>query len=351
MHSIKLRVDPNITSTDSQVDPDEMLDRHTPPKEMSGEGTTVVVQDTGLDPDHPRIEENVGNVEYHDFTGSGEGDAVGHGTMVTDLATRYASSADVIVNRVFGTSGSTGFEPIGQSFEWVLDNADRIDALVMSWGASEKSSAIDNMVNEIARAGVVPFAAAGNSGGAPGSPATAKYAVSVGALQEGGDRMTNFSSWDQDKDADPGLPGVPDVCAIGKNVVGARADGTSMGHIIDENNVVASGTSFSAPFTAGVGLDLIRRGGQSTKELLIRLEQSATDIPGTTRDGLGRVNWAGAIESDGGIEEPETTDATVWSLPWGKEDFVHVNADTLDDGEYVVDLAAFEDAFTANADE
>lgn len=338
-----ITLDPYITSTDYRVRPGEMATRHNVAADMSGAGTTVLVQDSGLDPSHPDIELYVDDIEFHDFSGAGHGDDVGHGTMVTDTVATHAPGVDVIVHRVFGSEGSAGLEPFMDSFRWAEAHADHIDAIVMSWGTSQRVIEIDGYVNRLADKGVVPFAAAGNSGGTGGSPATAKRAIAVGALQGYGNQMTNFSSWDQDGEPDPGLGGNPDVCAIGKNVVGARASGTSMGIPIDEYHTVASGTSFSNPFVAAVGLDLLRREpGLSPGEVLHRLESTADDIDGTHRDGLGRVNGQRAV----GGGDTHTVNATVWSTPsGGGDDFIHVDRDVLDDGEYEVDPAALADAF------
>lgn len=331
--------DPYITRADSRVSPAEMLRRHQPPESTSGEGQTVVVQDSGLDVDHPWIRDSVADVEFHDFTGEGRGDAVGHGTATTDVATRYAEGATVVVHRVFGQQGSGGFEPFRKSFEWAREHADEVVGdgppvpFNMSWGTNRQSREIDNYVNELANLGYIPVASSGNTGGSTGSPATARTAISVGALEEQGERMTNFSSWDTDSRAEPGTEGVPEVCAIGKDVVLARADGTSMGRVVDEKRVVASGTSFSAPFVTGVALDLVRRHGMRAVPLLRRLERTADDIPGTARDGLGRTNWQAAARP----QESPAGEGTlrVADFP-GVDTLALVDGDFLPEGAYDV---------------
>lgn len=359
MTQARIRLDPWITTAESAVSIDEMVARHTPPSQTSAEGLTVIVQDSGLDATHPRIEKNTRDTTVRDFSGAGKGDAVGHGTATADMATRYATGAHLRAHRVFGQTGSnSGFSPFRQSFEYAIKHADEIIGdgppvpFNMSWGTSRKVPEIDNYVNELARVGYIPVAAAGNTGGSTGSPATAKYCISVGALQEMGKRMTNFSSWDQDSQEDPGFAGVPEVAAIGKNCVLARASGTSMGRVVDSDTVVASGTSFAAPFVTGVVLDLVRRRGWDAKRMLHELEASVNDIPGTARDGLGRVNWQAATNrrdkgenGRDGNGESQTAEATVYSPPWSDEDWVHVDADVLDDGEYEADLKALEAAF------
>lgn len=343
---IRIRTDNALTNTKNLVNNDEMKAIHGGvPQDASSEGLTVLVQDSGIDTSHERLMQQVGSVEFHDFTGAGDGDAVGHGTLVSDLSTRVASGADIIVHRVFGQKGSGGFEPFRKSFEWMLDNPDAFDAFVMSWGVSGKTvGAIDDYVNRIAKKGPIPFAAAGNSGGATGSPATAKRAVSVGALGAEGMRMTNFSSWDQTAGAGRGFTGVPEVSAVGQSVVGARAEGTSMGRVVDENTTAASGTSFSNPYTANVGLDLIRRQPDITpRELILILEKSASDIQDTNRDGHGRLNWQKAAEMADAMGKSETVAGTVWSLV-SERDWIQLDAHVLSDGEYVFDKAKLQES-------
>lgn len=343
-NTAQVRTDPRITSTDGRASPGEIEEWHDVLGDAGADGVTIGVQDTGLDASHPFVAERTAGVaEFRDYTGAGEGDGYGHGTLVADLATRYAAGAELVVHRIFGGSGS-GADGIAASFDRAIELAERgeLDVLNMSWGYPEAQvDWVDEKVNELAEAGCVPVSAAGNTAGATGSPATAEKCVSVGALEEGAGRMTNFSSWDQDGGPNRGLGGVPDVCAVGRNVVGARAGGTSMGRPIDGATTKASGTSFSSPIVAGLVADLLRREpGLGVQGVVRALEGSADDIEGTHRDGLGSVDWDGAASwSDGEAH------ASVWTPPWSEKNFFYVGAEVVPTGSHTVDLEALRGAF------
>lgn len=152
-----------------------------------------------------------------------------------------------------------------------------------------------------------------NSGSDGGSPATASKAFSAGAVDEDG-KPVRFSSFDPDQ-------GNPDVAAVGKNVVMARAPGTSMGVPINDSFTKASGTSFSAPYTAAAYVNGIYKKRQSWDEAFKRASE---DIPGTKKDGAGLLKLKPALESD---DKKRVVDASAWNFKGN--DTVWINADWL----------------------
>lgn len=294
-HTAETTDNPEITEADKRVDRDEMFKRHNGFEDVDGSGVNIAVQDTGLDESHPWVQKQTSDTEMINFTDESDKDKKGHGTMVADLATRYATGASVEMHKCI--PGDLDF--IYNSFEKILDNPDNYDVLVMSWAVTKTQvDKVDEYVNKIADEGIIPIAAAGNSHGDAGSPATAKKCISIGALTEHGESVTNFSSWDKDNDPEPGFEGIPEISAIGKSVIGANAENGSLGHGINGTMTVASGTSFSCPFVANLVVDIVQRLDDPTvKEVLVELEDTAVDIEKTSRDGLGRVNHEKALES------------------------------------------------------
>jgi len=314
MPESSLTVDPELTEVDKRVGRDQMFNRHNGFDDIDGSGVSIVVQDTGLDESHPWVKKQTSDTEMINFTDKSDKDKKGHGTMVTDLATRYATGASVEMHKCIPGDLDSAYE----SFEKILDNPDNYDILVMSWAVTKTQvDKVDEYVNKIANEGIIPVAAAGNSHGEAGSPATAKKCISVGALVEDGDSVTNFSSWDKDDDPEPGFEGIPEVSAIGKSVIGANAENGSLGHGINGTITVASGTSFSCPFVANLVVDVVRRLDTPTvKEVLVELENTAVDIEKTSRDGLGRVNHDKLLESITNGEHDKDEESSKWYLAW-----------------------------------
>lgn len=315
----ELRTDHAITTKDGLSTIEDIKELHNVDKDdFTGDGITVAVMDSGLDDSHP-VFDGV-ETEFYDYTNSGKGDDVGHGTAVAGLIATLAPDAKIIAQRIFGDSGSTGWEPIRKAYDALIENSDNVDIVNMSWGARGRVAAIDSKHNELVSSGVRDVVAAGNTGDTGGSPATADKAFSVGATTEDG-KMTRFSSYNPDRDN-------PDVSAIGKNNKLARADGTSMGRVIDEDWVKASGTSFSAPIVSAFVAQYMEAGGENEVE---DFEKYARDIPQTGEDGEGIADYASTLEA----YETNTVDATSWSF--SGNDVIYVNDNILEDGRYEVE--------------
>lgn len=290
----------------------------------TGEGLTAVAMDSGVDTSHPVFSD--ASVEQVDVTGSGKGDAVGHGTAVLGQLTRLAPDADLVSLRIFGEEGRTKTNVIMRAYEWLHDHADEYEVVNMSWGARKRSEQLDRTHNELIGRGVRGVVAAGNTGDTAGSPATAERAFSAGACTETGE-MAEFSSYNPERDN-------PDVTAIGKDNRLARADGTAMGEDLPGQWVKASGTSFSAPEVAGmVAKYLSVHGDASPSQVVEAFETAARDIRDQPRDGAGLVDYAAAV-GDGRAPDPGPGEvsATVWDTP--ERDLVEIEADWLAAGEY-----------------
>lgn len=334
---VEVRIDPTITDKDAINDPEVALDLHDWPDGIPSldRPITVAIMDSGVHEDafenHPWFE-NMALDRQVDFTGRGEGgDEVGHGTAVASVygkgaadviagATSRSNPIQIIDVRIFGSEGRTTWEVIRKAYEWMVENADTIDLVNMSWGSIRDVPAINELHEKLLDAGVHDVVAAGNSPDHNGSPATAERAFAAGAVDSEG-QPTRWTSSSESYDN-------PDVAALGKTVKLARAPGTSMGHVIDEDFVAASGTSFSAPWT-GAGYCLcyaMRRGPWNNK-----LEKAAPDIPGTSADGEGLLKVSDAMYPAG-----DAMEAHMWNFE-GK-DTLYLDGDVLPEGESTAEV-------------
>ncbi|WP_435076438.1 S8 family peptidase [Halococcus sp. AFM35] len=260
-----------------------------PDDDATGEGLTVVAMDSGIDPDHPVFEGT--SIEQVDVTGSGKGDAVGHGTAVLGQITRLAPGADLVALRIFGEQGQTKNNVIMRAYEWLHGNTDAYDVVNMSWGSSETSKAINRTHNELVGKGIRDVVSAGNSGKKSGSPATAERAFSIAACTEAG-TIAEFSSYNPNRDN-------PDVAAIGKDNRLAQASGTAMGKELDGPWIKASGTSFSAPEVAGMVAKYLTVHPETAPEPIMRdFEAAARNIPDQPRDGAGLADYEAAVSAE-----------------------------------------------------
>ncbi|MFD7309481.1 S8 family serine peptidase [Promicromonospora sp. NPDC059942] len=270
----------------------------------TGEGVTVAVLDTGVDTTHPDLDDV--QVGARDFTGSGStADRVGHGTHVASIALGsgdasggvnrgVASDADLLVGKVLDDDGYGQTSWMIDGMEWAAgEGADVVNLSLgqpgnYSDGTDPGSLALDALSAEH---GTLFVVAAGNEGeygnGTVTAPGSAASALTVGAVDDS-DEVTWFSSRGP-RAGDDGLK--PDVTAPGAAVVAARAAGTAMGTVVDDDHVSASGTSMAAPHVAGAAAVLKQARPELTgQEIKAILMGSAEPTSGTVwEEGAGRI--------------------------------------------------------------
>ncbi|GAA1727290.1 S8 family serine peptidase [Isoptericola hypogeus] len=274
----------------------------------TGQGVTVGVVDTGIDAAHPDLDEGV-VAATRDFTGSGAGDQVGHGTHVASIVAGSGEASDG-ANRGVAPGArlldAKVLTPEGGDTSWVIDGMEwaaeqGADVLNLSLGepghytdgSDPASLAVDALSEEY---GLLAVAAAGNEGPEPGTIptlGTASSALTVAAVDDA-DRVADFSS------VGPRTDGAlkPDIAAPGVGIVAARAAGTTLDEPVDDLHVAASGTSMAAPHVAGAAAvvasarpDLT---GQELKSVLMASAQHPR--PNSVwQEGAGRAWIPGAL--------------------------------------------------------
>lgn len=277
---------------------------------VNGSNVTVAVLDTGVDADHPDLDDAV--VDQVDFTGDGKGDRFGHGTHVAGTVagdgsvdgnfTGVAPGADVMDLKVLGDDGSGSISQVIDGIDYAATND--ADVISMSLGGpGDIDDPIVEAVNEAEANGAVVVAAAGNIGPdrrTIGSPALAPSSIAVGATSASTGELAEFSS------RGPTTAGLvkPDLVAPGVDITAANAGGTADGDT--DPYVEYSGTSMATPHVSGVVAMMLDADPDATPDRVRNTLLSTTDAPvgdaGSPTDafaqGTGQVNASDAVSPD-----------------------------------------------------
>ncbi|GAB6880584.1 hypothetical protein JCM17823_28580 [Halorubrum gandharaense] len=232
-----------------------------------GEGATVAVIDTGVDPSHQDIElsgwvafNDDGNVTSTDVADATDPD--GHGTHVAGTVAGgdasgthigVAPGATLYGIDTFGEDGAATFAAVVAGMEHATAD-EEVDALQMSLGANGTFSGFIRPVRNARAADKLVVAAAGNDGHeTSSSPANVYDSLAVGAVRaertvagfSGGQSINRTAAFPTAPAEWPEHYVVPDVTAPGVAIPSAEA-GTTDGY------VELQGTSMAAPHVAGV---------------------------------------------------------------------------------------------------
>jgi len=236
---------------------------------VHGSGVTVAVLDTGINVDHPDLMANI--IDGWNFVENNDDvtDLDGHGTMVAGIIAAVANNGIGIA----GVSPNVSIMPLkvltSSGGSWIdLDRAiiraadNGADIIVMSLGGkySQLSKATEAAIEYAYRKGCVLVAAAGNDNSSElFYPAAYEEVIAVSAIDQN-DVKADFSNYGS----------YIDFCAPGVNILSTWKDG---------NYASGSGTSFSAPFVAGViALMLSKYPQLSPEEVIATLRAEAEDL-------------------------------------------------------------------------
>ena len=247
----------------------------------TGDGVTMAIIDTGIDGNHTALDDldddNTTNdpkiVAFYDAINHPEAtngteifpyDDNGHGTHCAGItagtgAPNYqhvgvAPRANLVGVKVLDGGGSGSFAAVMAGMEWTVEKRHEfnIRAASMSLGAltgaiewtSSEEESVNRMANEMMRAGVTLFIAAGNSGGTAtiGTPGSAEDVITVGSL----DKDTAIAVYSSQGPTEEGRV-KPNVAFVGSSVNAPDAN-TGDGY------VALSGTSMATPGAAGVAV-------------------------------------------------------------------------------------------------
>lgn len=299
----------------------------------SSSDLVAAIVDSGIDASHADLDEGKVLVFADCVSGStcvvgAPYDDAGHGTSVASVlagdgdataagdpesSTGVAPGAALVVVKVLNAAGQATEGQVLGAIQWVVDHkgAYNIRVLNLSLGGSERSDGTDAVslaADAAVAAGLFVTVAAGNDGpfaGTVGSPASARSVLTVGAVADpgvGGFLNAYFSSRGPTTDGRP----KPDISAPGVAMVSAWAQtGTPAGGPGPTARHVVSGTSFSAPFAAGVALLMLDADPTLTPaQLKAKLIGTARGWDGapTVPDnifGAGRLDAYAALQAAG----------------------------------------------------
>jgi subtilisin family serine protease len=261
---------------------------------------TVAVLDDGVEATHLDLATAPGA----DFTGlGGNGAPVGacdvHGTAVAGCIAAgidnglgtvgIAPATRVRSLKVVSTGPVCNGQGVFQT-SWLLGALDHcvtsgVRITNTSFGCASSLAIAEKYMSSRA-AGVLHFASAGNTGGTIGFPASLPYVLAVGALAPDGTRAS-FSSYGA----------ALDLVAPGVGIWTVDREGAA-GYTIDDYAVL-DGTSFAAPYAAGVAaLVLAVDAGLTVPELEALLTATTLDVGAQGFDdqtGAGLVHASSAV--------------------------------------------------------
>jgi len=293
---------------------------------VAGDGVTVAVLDTGVDPFHPDLVANLvpGWNSVSDNTDTSDG--YGHGTKVagvvaaeTDNALGVASIAwqsRIMPVRITNRSDGWAYtSDIASGITWAADHGARVANVSYDVAGS---MTIQNAAQYMKNRGGLVVAAAGNRGGDPGYGASDTL-LAISATGSS-DSLAGWSSYGN----------YVDLAAPGVGIwTTANGGGYSS----------PSGTSFASPTTAAVvSLVMAANGTLSPDEVYAVLGNTALDLGDAGWDpyyGHGRVDAAAAVEL-AAVSVPGDTSPPSVSIATPE------NGSTVD-GMVLVDVVAIDD--------
>lgn len=252
--------------------------------ELTGEGVSIYVIDTGVNVDHPDLGDR--GVTGETFVlGEENTDLNGHGTHVATVAAGntvgVARGAEVVGVKVLNNKGSGTLSQVLNGMAWaVSDNPDGPAVMSMSLGGSLSRSLNEaaEWVSTLPGWGIAVAAGNENKDARSVSPASAgKNVVTVGATDDR-DFRASFSNYGDHVD----------IWAPGVSVTGGWFDGTYK---------TISGTSMATPIVAGAMAILF----EDNLPLTHLYDMSI----GVVKNAMSKKN--GLLQVDPGVHDPNAT--------------------------------------------
>ncbi len=276
-----------------------------------GDGVRIAVLDTGIDYNHPDLEDKMWEDIGYDFVDNDDDpmDHHGHGTHVAGIISSVAPEAELMALRVIEEEGGDWID-LSQAVEYARDNG--ADIISMSFGGQDSPMARATEIqiqNAYTFDDILHVAAAGNADSDEEFyPAGYDSVISVSAVDSDGEKASysNYGDW------------------IEMAAPGGDSQDRISSTLPDESYGEKIGTSMAAPFVTGAAA--LRRSlkpQESNDEVREFLQETAIDIGDEELYGYGLVN---AYRAAGGevptmvqelkVEPDDSRVDLSWELPW-----------------------------------
>ena len=251
---------------------------------------TIAILDTGINATHEDLKSSIVTGYNLVSNNSNTNDGFGHGTHVSGIAAALVNNAKGIAGiaggskimpvKVLSDSGSGDLSTIINGIKYATDHGAQV--ISMSLGGPGNSQAMQDAINYANNHGVSVVAASGNENGTIDTPGNCNGVITVGAIEQSGQRAS-YSNYGPELD----------VVAPGTNIISSYIGGPS-------RYTTMSGTSMATPFVAGV-VALVRAANPNLtpSQVTTVIQQSATDkgTPGFDNQyGYGLVDADKAVD-------------------------------------------------------
>ncbi|WP_449537485.1 S8 family peptidase [Ferdinandcohnia sp. Marseille-Q9671] len=253
------------------------------------EDVEIAIIDTGVDLDHPDLENRiVGGYNILEDNNNPDDDN-GHGTHVAGIIASQTNNHEGVAGitwfnpimpiKVMGSDGYGSTFDIARGIIWATDHG--ADVINLSLGNYQGSNLLKRAVEYAYKHDVVMVAASGNdNSGQPSYPSAYPQVLSVAAVDFNGDKA-NFSNYGN----------YIDVAAPGVTIPSTY---------IDEQYAALSGTSMAAPHVAALaGLMRSINPNLSNKEIMNIIKGTSLDLGKVGKDiyyGEGLIDVVAALE-------------------------------------------------------
>lgn len=222
-----------------------------------GAGIKLAILDTGIDLDHPDLQNNIkGNINFIKPKKTGDDDN-GHGTHVAGIAAAVDNDIGVIgtgpeislyAGKVLDKKGNGWLSDLIEALNWCVEN--RIEVINMSFGSTTDNPSFHEAIINAYSAGILMVSSAGNNGSSGGTiefPAKYPEVIAVSAVDQF-NQCASFSSFGPEIE----------LIAPGVNILSTYRNGSY---------AFMEGTSMASPFVSGTAALLMTSPIQSSYDL------------------------------------------------------------------------------------